>query len=103
MKEIVKMILLFACFFPCPVKAQQASPVWWHRVAFQPAVSEKRNESKQPALPLLRPDFAWRLSGTVCKKEWKLEQKTGLPFRFRLGSVADCDWLEGKPNARWRP
>ncbi|HNP52977.1 MAG TPA: hypothetical protein PKK69_00100 [Ferruginibacter sp.] len=103
MKENVKMILLFACFFPCTVKAQHASPVWWQRIALPRAAYGKRTESNQPAFPLLRPDFAWRLSGTVCKKEWKLEQKTGLPFRFRLGSVAYCDWLEGKPNARWRP
>jgi hypothetical protein len=37
--------------------------------------------------------------GVVCKKEWMLEKKTGVPFRFRLGSVSYCDWMEGKPNA----
>lgn len=37
--------------------------------------------------------------GVMCKKEWKLEKKTGVPFRFRLGSVSYCDWMEGKPNA----
>lgn len=37
--------------------------------------------------------------GFMCRKEWQVEKKTGLPFRFRLGSSSYCDWLEGKPNA----
>jgi hypothetical protein len=37
--------------------------------------------------------------GVMCKKEWMLEKKTGVPFRFRLGSTNYCDWMEGKPNA----
>ncbi len=31
-----------------------------------------------------------------CRNEWLLEKKTGVPFRFRLGSVDQVDWLEGK-------
>lgn len=34
-----------------------------------------------------------------CKKEWQFEKATKIPFKFRLGSVQQCDWLEGKPNA----
>ena len=34
--------------------------------------------------------------GWFCKKEWKMEKVTGIPFRFRLGSVDDCNWMEGK-------
>jgi hypothetical protein len=37
--------------------------------------------------------------GFFCKKEWKLESATKVPFRFRLGSVQYCDWLEGKKGA----
>lgn len=35
-------------------------------------------------------------SGWVCRQEWKLEKFTGLPFRLRLGSKEQVDWLEGK-------
>jgi hypothetical protein len=34
--------------------------------------------------------------GWFCKTEWKLEQKTGIPVRFRLGSYTAASRLEGK-------
>ena len=34
--------------------------------------------------------------GYFCKKEIKFEKITRIPFKFRLGSVQQCDWLEGK-------
>jgi hypothetical protein len=34
--------------------------------------------------------------GFVCKKELQLEKMTRIPFRFRLGSLEYCDYLENK-------
>ena len=34
-----------------------------------------------------------------CRQEWKLEKATKIAFKFRLGSVEQCDWLEGKKRA----
>lgn len=34
--------------------------------------------------------------GFFCRQEIKMEKITGVPFKFRLGSVQQCDWLEGK-------
>jgi hypothetical protein len=31
-----------------------------------------------------------------CKREWELEKKTGVPMKFRLGSVDYVNTLEGK-------
>jgi hypothetical protein len=33
-----------------------------------------------------------------CKQEIKFEKATKISFKFRLGSVQQCDWLEGKHN-----
>jgi hypothetical protein len=34
--------------------------------------------------------------GWVCKQELKLDKKITVPLRFRLGSVDQVNWLEGK-------
>lgn len=46
--------------------------------------------------PYILPTFYYSQLGFFCKQEIKLEKITKIPFRFRLGSVEDCDRLEGK-------
>jgi hypothetical protein len=41
-------------------------------------------------------DFYAAQLGFFCRQEIKLDKVTKIPFRFRLGSVEQCDWLEGK-------
>jgi hypothetical protein len=41
-------------------------------------------------------DLYYIQSGFFCKREWELEKTTHIPFRIRLGSLADCNALEGK-------
>lgn len=47
-------------------------------------------------LPVLQPDYYVRNLAFFCRQEWKMERTTGLPFRFRLGSLEQCNRLEGK-------
>ncbi len=56
---------------------------------------------KQPARPLIyvpviSPRFYVDNLSFFCRQELKLEKITRVPFRFRLGSVEDCDRMEGK-------
>jgi len=46
--------------------------------------------------PIIAPDYYVNHLGFFCKHEIKLEKATRVPFRFRLGSVEDCDRMEGK-------
>jgi hypothetical protein len=51
---------------------------------------------------MIRPDFYTQNFGFFCKKELQLEKITRVPVKIRLGSVQQCDWLEGKRNAGLR-
>lgn len=51
---------------------------------------------------LISPNYYTQNFGFFCKKELQLEKITKIPFKFRLGSVQQCDWMEGKFNAGLR-
>ena len=48
---------------------------------------------------VINADHYTRNFGFFCKKELQFEKVTRVPFKFRLGTVQYCDWMEGKPNA----
>jgi hypothetical protein len=51
---------------------------------------------------VIAPNFYVQQLGFFCKQEIKMDRITRVPLRFRLGSVDDCDRLEGKKD-RKRP
>ncbi len=48
---------------------------------------------------LISPTFYFSNLGFFCKQEIKFAKIIKIPFVFRLGSVADVDYLEGKRGA----
>ena len=55
--------------------------------------------SPQKILPPITVNYYSAHLGFFCKQEIKMEKITKLPFKFRLGSVQQCDWMEGKTNS----
>jgi hypothetical protein len=45
---------------------------------------------------LIAPDSYTRQFGFFCKKELQIQKSTGIPLRFRLGSLTYSNALEGK-------
>lgn len=53
-----------------------------------------------PVVPLrisvIPPNYYSKNLGFFCKKEIAFEKVTRIPFKFRLGSIEYCNYLEGK-------
>lgn len=64
--------------------------------AFQ--VFTQHRTTVAPTYPVQANFYASNL-GFFCKQEIKFEKSIKIPFKFRLGSVQQCDWLEGKRYA----
>ena len=67
---------------------------------FHPVIATKSIVILNPvSYSLISPDYYTQNFGFFCKKELQVEKLTKIPFKFRLGSVQQCDWMEGKMNA----
>jgi hypothetical protein len=62
-----------------------------HKIIFQAHHFQLPGE-----LSPVAPDFTVRNYAFFCRQELRFEKLTKIPFKFRLGSVAQCDYYEGK-------
>jgi len=50
-------------------------------------------------IPFLSANYYASQLSFFCKQEIKIEKSVKIPFKFRLGSVDECDRMEGKRKA----
>ena len=83
------------------IASQQKAPLLLLQKSIQPFPVKNFSFLKTTVInksnkPFLSPDFYARQLGFFCKQEIKFDKVTKIPFRFRLGSVEECNRLEGK-------
>ena len=91
----MKLGLLLITFFICfSASAQSVQQKFRHP---QP------DSLQQNKLPTIAPNLYTQNFGFFCRKELQLEKTTKIPFRFRLGSLNYCNYLEGKNKTAGAP
>jgi hypothetical protein len=96
----LKAIFLFSCMiFAGPVAFCQDSA--YQMPGLFPKTSslfclDEGSRVPPASIVILSPNFYATQLGFFCKEEIRFEKATRIPFKFRLGSVSECDWLEGK-------
>ena len=103
MKRQVLSFVLLVCLALLPgwIHAQQATKPILPLLIKADTINQNNTLKKQGSLkPVLGKYDYYNSLGVACKAELKLEKATKIPFRFRLGSLQQTDYLERKPNAQ---
>ena len=95
--DLKQTVLFVLIFFISGMGYAQTSPVYVTVKDFA-----KDSLSKTPIRLVPEDNYSKGLT-FFCRNEWLLEKKTGVPFRFRLGSVDQVDRLEGKQRNYIKP
>ncbi len=90
----MKQICLFTIFFLYAVFNSQAQRLLNN--SFSNIQLKDSVKVFTKPLSIIPTNFYNSQLGFICKKELLLEKKTKIPFRFRLGSLAYTNMLEGK-------
>jgi hypothetical protein len=93
------LFLLFICFATKQVCCQTLfKPITGKTVFAKPvsvSILPKPIAVISPSM-MIKPSFYCNNLGFFCKQEIKIQKIIKLPFVFRIGSVQEVDYLEGK-------
>jgi hypothetical protein len=53
-------------------------------------------DPEKPGIAVIKRSHYTDNFGFFCRKEFQFEARTKLPLRFRIGSLQQCNYLEGK-------
>ena len=102
MKRQILNFILLVCLALSPglIYAQQVSKPVLILPVKADTVKPNLTLKQENAKPILGKYDYYNTLGVACKAELKLEKATKIPFRFRVGSLQQTDYLERKPNAQ---
>jgi hypothetical protein len=98
-------IIFFCMIFVANAIFSQKLPSNRSGIFILPAPTHTISLTNYPAKPtplsnknkeVIAPDFYVRQLPFFCRQEIKFEKAVKIPFKFRVGSVEDCDRMEGK-------
>ena len=99
-----KFITLLCCtFFVTAVFSQVNSNVATGKGLFKITAADTVKANKFFISPnmMVSTSFYSNNLAFFCRQELKFEKVTKIPFKFRLGSVQQVDYLEGKKGTRY--
>ncbi|MEO7119890.1 MAG: hypothetical protein ABIY62_02270 [Ginsengibacter sp.] len=102
-------IILFFLLFCIHLQAQNkinpklayTSPLLNNKFIVHPAdlyfdIKPEIKKNVEEIKPILSANFSCANYSFFCREELKVEKATRLPLRFRLGSLEQCNYYEGK-------
>ena len=70
-----------------------SSPIF---ITDQPDLNVFNTDKKFDLFSIVPASFQTSNLAFFCRQEWKFEKATAIPFKFRLGSLDQVNYLEGK-------
>ena len=78
------------------VKYMQLKNVGPYKITSPAAEKNSFSTAQLYSIKTIPADYYTQHFGFFCKKELAVEKFTKIPFRFRLGSLEQCNYYEGK-------